>query len=108
MAKVAKYANREALTTVLFVILLVMWIGMRCVYFPFWVNRSVLFEGYAIAVGVGNKLAFPHYEVLAGMLVFLQCLQVFWAYLILKIAYKAVTSSSLTDIREEGDDDDSD
>jgi TLC domain len=107
MAKIAKYVNREALTNVLFVMLLVMWTGMRCVYFPFWVNRSVLFEGYEIAVGAGNKLAFPHYQVLASMLVFLQCLQFFWVYLIFQIAYKAVTSSSLTDIREDGDDDDS-
>lgn len=103
-AKIAKYANREGLTTVLFVLLLVMWGGMRIVYFPFWVNRSVLFEGYEIAVGAGNRLAFPHYELLAGLLVFLNCLSAFWAYLLVKIAVKAVMSGDIEDNREESDD----
>lgn len=109
IAKMAKYVNQEALTNVSFVILLVMWIGMRIVYFPFWVNRSVLFEGYQISVGVGNKLAFPHYQILAGMLLFLQCLQAFWAYLIVKIAVKAVVSgSAVEDNRAVAGGDDSD
>lgn len=104
LAKIAKYANQEALTNTFFILFVMVWCWMRMVYFPFWVNWSVLFEGYEIAVGVGNKLAFPHYQILAGLLVFLQCLQAFWTYFIVKIAWNAVMHGSSDDVREAGED----
>lgn len=103
LAKIAKYSNREALTNIFFVIFTFVWCSMRMVYFPFWVNWSVLFEGFPIAVGVGNRLAFPHYQILAGLLCFLQCLQAFWTYLILKVALNAVMSGAADDDREDSE-----
>lgn len=107
LAKAAKYVKREALMNTSFVGLLLSWTLMRLIYFPFWVNREVLFFGYTRAVGEGNQLAFPHYQIMAGMLVFLNTLSAYWWVLIVKIAVNAVASdSSLEDSRE--DDSDSD
>jgi len=45
------------------------------------------------------------YQVFAPIFLLL-CLNLFWYFLILRIAYKTLTQSKLNDIREEGEDDD--
>lgn len=105
LAKLAKYAGREALTNGLFVLFMFVWIGMRMVYFPFWVNRSMLFECLGSVVGENSRPAVPHYEIITGLLLFLQVLHVYWTFLIVRIAYRAVLSGGTDDERESSDDD---
>jgi hypothetical protein len=101
MAKLAKYANREALTNAFFVFFTVLWIAMRVVYFPVWVIWSVIFIAKESVIGQDGVCWFPHWELFSGLLVFLWVLHVFWTYVILKIAVQAVSSGSADDTRED-------
>lgn len=103
-AKMTRYAGMENTTNTLFVIFTLMWIGMRDVYFPLWVIRSVVYEAKPLIVGLQSAPIFPHAELFAGMLITLFVLHVFWTYVILRIAVRAVFDGELDDDREDVDD----
>jgi hypothetical protein len=103
-AKLARYTGKRTMTDVMFVCFMLLWTVMRMVYFPFWVNRSMLFECYGAVVGAGNRPSAPHYEFMTALLLLLQCLHTYWTYLIYRIAYRAVFEGKMDDSREDDDD----
>lgn len=101
MAKLAKYAGKEALTNGLFVMFTIIWIAMRVIYFPVWVIWSVCFDASYAVMGPNARTAFPHWELFAGMLLTLWVLHLYWTYVILQIAAAAVVQGSANDTRED-------
>ena len=100
VAKLAKYAQLEAVTNTMFVLFMTAWVAMRVVYFPFWVVRSVLFElPQVFASGV---LPVSWY-IFAGMLLSLCVMHVVWTFMIFKVAVNVLTQGEADDVRESSD-----
>ena len=82
----------------LFELFVVVWVALRDTYFPFWVIRSCMFD--AIPLSGGNPTAI---RVFTGLLCVLQCMHVYWTYLIFRIAYRQIVHGIIDDNREEDD-----
>jgi sphingoid base N-palmitoyltransferase len=104
-AKMMKYAGYEGVATVAFAIFVLVWMAMRVIYFPHWVIRSVIFESWDAILGPYSTTNFPHWEIFSGMLLTLQVLHIFWTYLILKAAVRALTASGKVDDADRENDD---
>eukprot|EP00803_Ostreobium_quekettii_P010879 evm.model.scf_4697.1 EVM.evm.TU.scf_4697.1 scf_4697:2193-4458(-) len=107
--KLAKRVKQEALTTGLFVVFLLVWIGARLVYLPFVVIRSTLREPIDIIAVPYSIDPEPHYTVFNTMLILLVVFHVYWTVLILKILYRTLAKPGgrgIDDVRDEDDSDD--
>lgn len=93
-AKMAKYSGYQKVCDVIFAIFTVLWIVTRLGVYPFWIIYSTSIEAPNIVP------MFPAYYIFNGLLILLLILHVFWTYLILKIAYKALNAGQMEgDIR---------
>jgi hypothetical protein len=100
LAKMAKYAGKEAAATATFVIFTLSWFATRIYFFPMRVIRSTLWEARERAAEVGATID-PHNSILNGFLIFLVCLHIYWSFLILNIVYRSLLGLGTNDIREE-------
>lgn len=105
-AKLARRAEYELLTNILFGIFVLVWVGLRLVYFPFVVIWSCVTEPIPIIAIPYNVNPEPHYTVFNILLIFLVVLHLYWSYLIAKVVHRAITKSSVDDVREDESDDD--
>uniref|UniRef100_A0A7E4WBF3 TLC domain-containing protein n=1 Tax=Panagrellus redivivus TaxID=6233 RepID=A0A7E4WBF3_PANRE len=107
LGKLFRYAHWNTALNILYVIFMLVWIGTRLIYYPFWVIHSVIYTAPPLIQAnyrwedVFQAPMIP--RVLAVMLISLVGLHVFWTYLLIKIAIKSRNSGSLDDIREESD-----
>lgn len=93
-AKMAKYANYQKLCDVIFGIFTLLWILTRIGIYPFWIIYNTSVEATHLVP------MFPAYYIFNGLLILLLGLHVFWTFLILKIAYKALNAGKMEgDIR---------
>ena len=105
-AKIFNYASKapgralaKTLTDVIFATVAIIFFITRLVIYPRYIVSSVLFEA-------------PHffgtdwmgYWIFAGLLITLQCLHVFWFYLIAKMIYKLLTEGIEKDERSDDED----
>ncbi|XP_017777253.1 PREDICTED: ceramide synthase 6 [Nicrophorus vespilloides] len=93
-AKMAKYAGYQKVCDIIFAIFTVLWIVTRLGFYPLWIIKNTSIEAPTLVP------MFPAYYIFNGLLVLLLVLHVFWTYLIIKIAYKALNSGQMEgDIR---------
>jgi len=98
-AKMTKYAGYQKVCDVIFAIFTVVWIVTRLGIFPGWIIYNTSIEAPQILP------MFPAYYIFNGLLLLLLVLHVFWTYLILKIAYKALNAGQMEgDIRSSSSD----
>ncbi|KAM9486772.1 ceramide synthase 6 isoform 1-T1 [Clarias gariepinus] len=88
-AKMANYAKYQRLCNVLFIMFALVFISSRLGLYPVWILNTTLFESWEI---VGP---YPSWWVFNGLLVLLQGLHIFWSYLIVKIACKAISKGKV-------------
>ncbi|XP_027020250.1 ceramide synthase 6 isoform X1 [Tachysurus fulvidraco] len=88
-AKMANYAKYQRLCNVLFIMFALVFISSRLALYPVWILNTTLFESWEI---VGP---YPSWWVFNGLLVLLQGLHIFWSYLIVKIACKAISKGKV-------------
>ncbi|GMH45791.1 hypothetical protein BSKO_13754 [Bryopsis sp. KO-2023] len=106
LAKLAKYAKQENAATGGFLVFLCVWTGTRLYYFPLHIIRSAYFETIemvAVPYGVHPQ---PHHSILNGFLGLLFVCHIIWTIMILRVAFKTVTTKSTDDVREDSDDSD--
>ncbi|XP_077128901.1 ceramide synthase 6 isoform X3 [Ranitomeya variabilis] len=84
-AKMANYSKCQKLCDLLFVVFAVVFVIARLGVFPLWILNTTLFESWEI---VGP---YPSWWVFNLLLLLLQSLHLFWSYLIVKIACKAIS-----------------
>uniref|UniRef100_A0AAY4B410 Ceramide synthase 6 n=1 Tax=Denticeps clupeoides TaxID=299321 RepID=A0AAY4B410_9TELE len=84
-AKMANYAKCQRLCNLLFVMFALVFVSSRLGVFPVWVLNSTLFESWEL---VGP---FPSWWVFNLLLLLLLVLHMFWSYLIVKIACRAIS-----------------
>ncbi|XP_045153923.1 ceramide synthase 6 [Echinops telfairi] len=84
-SKVANYAKLQKICDFMFLIFAIVFTTTRLVIFPLWLLNSTLFESWEI---VGP---FPSWWVFNLLLFFVQGMNCFWSYLIIKIACKAIS-----------------
>ncbi|KAL0818512.1 hypothetical protein ABMA28_008959 [Loxostege sticticalis] len=93
-AKAAKYANYQRLCDVIFSIFTVAWILTRLGYYPFYIIWSTSIRAPMLLP------MFKAYYIFNAMLCFLLALHVVWTWLILQVAYKAISAGQMEgDIR---------
>ncbi|CAJ0575158.1 unnamed protein product, partial [Mesorhabditis spiculigera] len=113
LGKLFRYANWQTLLSIDFVVLLVVWMGTRLFYYPFWIINSIVFDAPALIqadYSWGNIFQRPIVpRVLMVMLCTLLLLHVFWTWILLQIGYQAITTpTGVDDIREESESDSED
>ncbi|XP_065108391.1 ceramide synthase 6 [Paramisgurnus dabryanus] len=84
-AKMANYAKCQRLCNLLFVMFALVFISSRLGVYPVWILNSTVFESWEI-VGL-----FPSWWVFNLLLVMLQAMHIFWSYLIVRIACRAIS-----------------
>ncbi|XP_071977915.1 ceramide synthase 6 isoform X2 [Engystomops pustulosus] len=84
-AKMANYSKCQKLCDLLFVVFALVFVIARLGVFPLWILNTTLFESWEI---VGP---YPSWWVFNLLLLLLQSLHLFWSYLIVKIACKAIS-----------------
>ncbi|MGH0156637.1 UNVERIFIED_CONTAM: hypothetical protein FKN15_032289 [Acipenser sinensis] len=84
-AKMANYAKYQHLCDMLFVGFSMVFVGTRLGIYPLWVLNTTLFESWEI---IGP---YPSWWLFNALLLVLQVLHVIWSYLILRIAFKALS-----------------
>ncbi|XP_076327474.1 ceramide synthase 6-like [Tachypleus tridentatus] len=94
LTKMAKYIGHQQVTDSLFLIFAIAWIVSRLGLFPCRVIYSTLFEAVAIID------MFPAYYIFNGLLCGLQILHLVWSWIILRIAFQAV-SKGVKDLRSD-------
>ena len=60
VAKVWDYLNMDQLATVFFALLLLSWLVLRLVLFPFWLIRSAMYVCFWRSAQLQQLAAFPH------------------------------------------------
>ncbi|XP_069838966.1 ceramide synthase 6 [Dendropsophus ebraccatus] len=88
-AKMANYSKCQKLCDLLFVVFALVFVIARLGVFPLWILNTTLFESWEI---VGP---YPSWWVFNLLLLLLQSLHLFWSYLIVKIACKAISKGKL-------------
>ncbi|KAM9317835.1 ceramide synthase 2 [Pholidichthys leucotaenia] len=101
-AKLFNYAKWEKTSKTLFVLFAVVFMVTRLIIFPFWLIHSTW------VYPVLYYPAFFGYYFFNGMLVVLQCLHIFWAYLILCMIRKFFLGTLTKDERSDNEDEDGD
>lgn len=97
-AKMAKYAKLENTTTVGFILLSIAFVMTRLVILPFFVIRSVIFDGMVILKPFNGFL-----KVLFLSLILLQILHLYWFSHLIKTAYSFITGQEKRDSRSESE-----
>ncbi|XP_013144273.1 PREDICTED: ceramide synthase 6 isoform X1 [Papilio polytes] len=93
-AKATKYANYQKLCDTLFAVFTLVWIITRLGIFPFYIIWST-----AIRAPMLHPM-FPAYYIFNSLLCLMLGLHLVWTWLILQVAYKAITAGKLDgDIR---------
>ncbi|XP_075983648.1 ceramide synthase 5-like isoform X2 [Anticarsia gemmatalis] len=91
-AKAAKYANYQRFCDMVFAVFTVLWIVSRLGVYPFYIIKSTMIRAPMLAP------MFPAYYIFNSLLCLLLCLHLVWTWLILQVAYKAISAG-----RMEGD-----
>ncbi|VDP28608.1 unnamed protein product [Soboliphyme baturini] len=99
-AKMARYCHKNVLCNVLFVIFTAIWFVTRCGIYPFKIIYSTTIEAPSLIQ------FFPVYYIFNCLLLILLVLQLFWSFLILRIALNAVRSGEMEDVRSDDESDD--
>lgn len=97
-AKMAKYANYQKTCDIIFGIFTILWIITRLGLFPFWIIYNTTITATSIVP------LFPAYFIFNGLLIVLFILHIFWTWIILQVAIKAICSGQMEgDIRSESE-----
>lgn len=99
-AKLCNYFGHEGASTAVFVAFMASWAVTRLGVFPWVVVRSTLRGSWAL---VGQEYTVTAYVMFNALLLVLCVLHCYWFTLILKIAYRSVTTGATSDVREEDD-----
>jgi len=95
MSKIANFFKMKATTVILVVVMLVMWIASRLIFFPFVVCKSVWVDSYDYLVlkGTLDPAAYhAYYLPFYISLGFLIYLHIIWFSVLLKIGWKIVST----------------
>ncbi|KAJ9530728.1 hypothetical protein QJQ45_014883 [Haematococcus lacustris] len=99
-AKSLNYLGLEAGATAVFALFVASWVVLRLLIFPACIIRSTFWEVWQL---LGYRP--PYHGMLNAMLVALFCIHIYWFGLILRIAYRKLTTGQGRDIREAADSD---
>jgi hypothetical protein len=95
IAKMFKYANKDNVATFFFSIFALIFLATRCILYPFF----VVFPLFWVDLGPYGSLAGPIAYI--GSLIILLVLNIYWAFLVLKMAVRCIISGNVDqDIRE--------
>jgi len=97
-AKAFKYLKYEMLTNAFFLLFVLIFIATRLLFLPL----TVIPSGYYEAMQVEPPI--PGFGPMNGALVVLQCLHIFWFYLIVIAVWKQIVTGDLEDQREDKQD----
>ncbi|KAL8197487.1 UNVERIFIED_CONTAM: hypothetical protein K2H54_026572 [Gekko kuhli] len=84
-AKIFNYAHWENACSVLFVIFSIVFFITRLILFPFWIIRATAY--YPIYYSTTFVMAYFFFN---GQLLILQCLHIYWSYLVFNILKKFI------------------
>ncbi|XP_037539425.1 ceramide synthase 2 [Nematolebias whitei] len=101
-AKVFNYAKWHQTANAIFVVFSVLFMGTRLVFFPFWLIHCTW------VYPVEEFPPFFGYYFFNVMLLVLQILHIYWAFLISRMVYKFLFSQLEGDLRSDEEEDDSD
>ncbi len=103
VAKSCNYLRLDTAATAVFALFMASWAALRIYIFPTRCIRSSLLESWQI---LGFRP--PCHGLLNGLLMALYCIHIYWFSLILRIAWRKLTTGKGHDLREDDDDDDDD
>ncbi|XP_015686698.1 ceramide synthase 2-like, partial [Protobothrops mucrosquamatus] len=99
-AKMFNYAGWKNTCNSIFILFAVIFIITRLIILPFWILHCTMI------IPLKVYPPFFGYYFFNSMMVILQCLHVFWAYLIIRMAQKFITGKTVEDERSDRDETD--
>ncbi|XP_055357925.1 ceramide synthase 6-like [Paramacrobiotus metropolitanus] len=96
-AKLAKYARKAKLSSVLFVLFALVWVLTRLFAYPYRVLR------FTLPCPMGER-CFPAFHLYNCLLCSLQVLHVFWTFTIMRVIYRALNTGKTEDVRSDTED----
>ncbi|KAL7977968.1 hypothetical protein Chor_004955 [Crotalus horridus] len=99
-AKMFNYAGWKNTCNSIFIVFAVVFIITRLIILPFWILHCTMISPLKV------YRPFFGYYFFNSMMVILQCLHVFWAYLIIRMAQKFITGKIVEDERSDRDETD--
>ncbi|XP_061462124.1 ceramide synthase 2 [Rhineura floridana] len=99
-AKMFNYAGWKNTCNNIFIVFAIVFIITRLIILPFWILHCT------VVYPLDLYPPFFGYYFFNTMMVILQCLQVFWAYFIIRMAWKFITGKVLEDERSDRDETD--
>ncbi|GFR45454.1 hypothetical protein Agub_g6851 [Astrephomene gubernaculifera] len=100
LAKLCRYANRETMGMVAFILFFISWVVCRVAIFPVFAIRSTLFEPVVLVAAHMGIEPRPHWEIFNGLLMVLFVLHLYWTVLIFQVIRRQFTHGAMTDVRE--------
>jgi len=104
ITKLCMYSARKNIVDMAFIIFTLIWIITRIGIFPLWIIRSTAYD--APLVLESTLTMYPIYYIFNWLLIGLECLHIFWTYLIIMIVVKSMRKEDgkLDDVRESSED----
>jgi ceramide synthetase len=99
VAKSCNYLGLDSAATGVFALFVASWAALRITAFPLCIIRSTFLEVWRI---LGYRP--PCHGVLNALLCSLYCIHIYWFTLILRIAWRKLTTGQSKDIREDDED----
>lgn len=107
LCKLIKYAGWDNLLNVACFVFIIVWVGTRLIYYPFWIIHSVIYTAPLIIEKTYNWLDITSRPIvprlLLIMLIGLLILHIFWTWLLARIIMRALAGNKLDDAREDSD-----
>ena len=90
------YSAPKHIVDAVFGVFALIWIISRIGIYPLWIIRSTLFDAPKVIA------MYPVYYIFNALLIALECLHIFWTYLIIKIVAESMQKEEgkLEDVRE--------
>ncbi|CAB3400978.1 unnamed protein product [Caenorhabditis bovis] len=107
LGKLFRYEGWDNALAVTFLAVLSVWVMTRLIYYPFWIMHSVWFDAPALIQTDYSWINFSQQPIAPRLIMILLSalliLNLFWAYILFKIAYDSINEGVLDDVREDFD-----
>lgn len=101
VARSANYLGWDIVSNISFAVLLLAWVTLRLLVFPFVIMRSAYYESIQVHIEEGHlDLNLPAYYTFNTSLFIILLLQLYWFWLLIRVFIRILKAGKLTDVTD--------